>query len=181
MALDPDTLVSAMTFSARHHVGQTMPGPDALPYLLHLGSVAMEVVAALSAEPAEDGELSVLCAILHDTIEDTDATWSSVEAAFGAQVAHGVAALSKNPDLSKAEQMPDSLARIRARSHAVWKVKLADRICNLQPPPAHWSRDKCAGYLTQAGEILDQLGPSSPVLAERLRLRMAEYSVHWPA
>jgi (p)ppGpp synthase/HD superfamily hydrolase len=180
MPLNPDAVVAALTFAAKHHLGQTVSGPAGLPYLLHVGSVAMEVVAALSSEPAADAELSVLCAILHDSIEDTEVTHAVVAEAFGAAVADGVLALSKDPTLPKDQQMDDSLRRIRTQPKAVWKVKLADRVCNLQPPPPHWSRDRCAAYHEQAADILAQLGTASPVLAERLRARMSAYPSHWP-
>ena len=77
--------------------------------------------------------------------------------------------------------MADSLARIREQSHAVWKVKLADRITNLQRPPAHWTREKCMKYREEAREILAALGESSPVLAARLGDRIDNYAELMPA
>ena len=65
---------------------QNVPGTE-MPYVVHVASVAAEVIAALpttratSAEP----ELAVLCALLHDTIEDTATTHADVAAAFGAR------------------------------------------------------------------------------------------------
>jgi hypothetical protein len=37
----------------------------------------------------------------------------------------------RNNSLSKEQQMPDSLQRIRQQPKEVWLVKMADRICNL--------------------------------------------------
>jgi (p)ppGpp synthase/HD superfamily hydrolase len=54
-------------------------------------------------------------------------------------------------------------------------VKLADRICNLQPPPAHWSPERVAAYRTEAQLILETLGDASPHLAERLRGKITNY------
>ena len=155
--------------------GQTFPGTP-LPYLLHLTQVAAEVQTALLSEPAEDGELSVLCAILHDTLEDTPITRKEVVAAFGEAVAAGVTALTKAPGLPKPAAMADSLVRIRMQPMAVWKVKLADRITNLQAPPYYWSHAKALRYQAEAGTILTALSDASPVLAARLAVRIALYT-----
>ncbi len=169
-----DRYTAASRFAAEAHFGQQLPGSE-LPYLLHVTDVAMEVLAALRAEPNHDEELAVLCALLHDTIEDTAVTYEQVEATFGATVAAGVQALSKNPALPKAEQMPDSLRRIREQPQAVWLVKLADRIVNLQQPPAYWQPQKIAAYRAEAGVILAALGAASPFLAARLAAKIEVY------
>jgi len=166
--------LSALRFAAEAHRGQTVPGTD-LPYLMHVTSVAMETMAACNAEAALDGDLAVLCALLHDTIEDAGVSAAALAAQFGVPVADGVAALSKRPDLPKELRMHDSLTRIRAQPHAVWAVKLADRITNLQPPPAHWTQAKIAGYRDEAGEILAALGAASPFLAARLTAKIETY------
>jgi (p)ppGpp synthase/HD superfamily hydrolase len=120
----------------------------------------------------------VQCALLHDVIEDTEVSYAQVAETFGTEVAEGVSALSKNPDLEKSQQMADSLQRIRQQPKAVWMVKLADRICNLQPPPHYWTREKCARYREEAHVILNALGEASPYLAERLRIKIADYAVY---
>ena len=42
--------------------------------------VSMEVMAALDEEPKADGDLAVQCALLHDTLEDTDITYDTLSA-----------------------------------------------------------------------------------------------------
>jgi (p)ppGpp synthase/HD superfamily hydrolase len=174
IAWSSETVTRALRFAAEAHNAQKVPGTK-LPYLLHLGQVMTEVAAALQVEPADDGELSILCAVLHDTVEDTAVTVEEVAARFGDRVAAGVSALSKDSELPKPQRMPDSLRRIRLQSHAVWKVKLADRITNLQSPPSHWTRTKAMAYREEAGTILEALGDSSPVLAARIRAKIEAY------
>ncbi len=53
-------------------------------------------------------------------------------------------------------------------------VKLADRIVNLQPPPGHWTREKRAASLDEAGLILARLGEASQSLAGRLGQKMRD-------
>ncbi len=172
MSFSTDRYVAALRFAGVRHGAQRMPRPD-VPYVVHVATVAAEVIAAL---PAGDPDLAIACALLHDTIEDTATSRAEVEAAFGAAVADGVQALSKDPALPKADQMADSLRRIRAQPHEVWMVKLADRITNLAPPPSYWTADKKRRYRDEAYEIADALGAASPALLARLRARADAYA-----
>jgi (p)ppGpp synthase/HD superfamily hydrolase len=167
----------AARFAAEAHQRQTVPGTE-LPYLLHLTLVAMEVIVSLAEEPGVDGDLAVQCALLHDCIEDAGVSAEQVREEFGPAVAAGVDALSKREAVPKAERMADSLARIRQQPREVWRVKLADRICNLERPPHYWTKEKCRAYRMEAEEILAALGDASPYLAERLRKKIEAYRVH---
>lgn len=173
-AFDPHEYTRALLFAARAHAGQTVPG-STLPYLTHVVTVAAEVIAALTVERFEHPNLAVLCALLHDTVEDTDVTREQVAAEFGEAVAAGVMALSKDSKLPKAERMPDSLTRIKAQPREVWAVKLADRITNLSEPPHYWRADKRARYRDEAGRIRAALGDASPYLAARIADRIDAY------
>ncbi|MEM9487491.1 MAG: HD domain-containing protein [Myxococcota bacterium] len=174
----PESYLAAYNFAARAHVGQTVPGSDGLPYLVHLGTVCMEVMNALVRETCENPDLAIQCALLHDTVEDTAVTHDDLVARFGHAVADGVRALSKDPALPKAERMADSLRRIREQPGEVWMVKLADRITNLQPPPVHWTGDRRRRYRDEAMLIVDRLGSASPVLKSRLCDKIAAYQAH---
>lgn len=171
---DRDLYIKACRFAAQAHQGQLVPG-GSLPYLLHLNLVSMEILAALSAEPGYDGDLAVPCALLHDTIEDTDTSYEQIASLFGIRVADGVAALSKNPALEKSQQLADSLHRIKGQPIEIWMVKLADRITNLQPPPIHWTSAKIVKYRDEAIEIHTHLQAASPFLALRLAAKIQKY------
>lgn len=164
----------AWRFASRAHAGQNIPGRD-LPYLVHLGAVAMEVTVAHQLVSFERPTLAIQCALLHDVLEDTQAAAEEVEALFGADVLAGIRALSKDPALPKATAMADSLARIRAQPREVWAVKLADRITNLAAPPSSWQADKIERYKQEATLILAELGGAHEPLAARLAFRIAAY------
>jgi (p)ppGpp synthase/HD superfamily hydrolase len=172
-----DLYIRGFQFAANAHQGQTVPGSP-LPYITHISLVTMEVIAALQAEDRIDGNLAVLCALLHDVIEDTPTTFVDVQEAFGEDVARGVLALTKDPNLTKAEAMVDSLRRIQEQPTAVWMVKLADRITNLLPPPYYWNREKIAAYQEEARQIHAALGDASPFLRARLEQKITHYSVY---
>jgi guanosine-3',5'-bis(diphosphate) 3'-pyrophosphohydrolase len=74
--------------------------------------------------------------------------------------------------------MHDSLKRLKLTVREVQLVKLADRITNLEPPPAHWTLEKKKGYLLEAKTIAEALGASSAFLLARLNLKMSEYEVY---
>ncbi|HLJ55351.1 MAG TPA: HD domain-containing protein [Chthonomonadaceae bacterium] len=169
-----DTYLKAYLFAANAHLGQLVPGTE-ISYLMHLSIVAMEVIAALRHEPGHEEELAVQCALLHDVIEDTAVTFEQVATAFGPAVAAGVGALTKRKQASKAEAMADSLSRIRQQPREVWLVKLADRICNLQPPPHYWTSEKRIAYREEARQILEALGGASAYLAARLAHKIDAY------
>ncbi len=153
-----------------------MTGGD-YPYLVHVVSVACEVIAALA--PGIDGDLAVSCALLHDTLEDTPTTYAELVEHFGDPVAAGVRALSKDDALPKADRMADSLRRIRLQPREVWMVKLADRTTNLAPPPEQWSSDKRRAYQAEAHVIAEALAGASPILEARMRARIAAYSAYF--
>lgn len=179
MALHPDDLLAdawhdAWRFSAESHHGQRFPGTE-LPYSVHVASVAAETLLALEGAPMSDRLLALRCALLHDVLEDTAVPAEVIGARFGEAVLAGVRALSKDAALPKELRMADSLRRIRAQPPSVWCVKLADRITNLEAPPAYWSDEKVAAYRVEAGEILAALGDASERLSSRLRRRIAAY------
>lgn len=173
----PERYVQAMRFSAERHAAQKVPGTE-LPYLVHVVSVAAEVIAVLPATKLADPDLAVTCALLHDTVEDTETTLAEITERFGPAVAAGVAALSKDGELPKDEKMADSLRRIKAQPPEVAVVKLADRTTNLAPPPHYWTKEKCRAYRAEAIAIADALGYASAALEARLRARIEAYQAY---
>jgi (p)ppGpp synthase/HD superfamily hydrolase len=168
--------IKALHKASQAHQGQKIPGSE-ISYIQHLSFVSMEVIAALNIESFHDGNLAIQCAILHDTIEDTNLTFEQIKIEFGAAVANGVLALTKNSDLEKSLQMPDSLKRIKQQPPEIWMVKLADRITNLQAPPNHWQKNKIIRYRAEAIEIHENLKDASPFLAARLAIKIQDYKM----
>ena len=169
-----DLYMRAWHFASGRHIEQKMSGSE-LPYITHVGAVAMEVLATIAVEDFASPDLAVACALLHDTIEDTATTADEIATEFGAAVAAGVLALSKDKNVPKDGQMADSLRRIHLQPREIWLVKLADRTVNMEPAPATWSVEKRRTYQGQATTILEQLGSASPTLSARLREKIARY------
>lgn len=75
----------ALRFAVDAHAGQV--DKAGYPYIFHPVGVAAAV--------ADEGEIAMCVALLHDVVEDTDVTIDEIEAAFGPEVAGPVALLTK--------------------------------------------------------------------------------------
>lgn len=174
MSWDQDLFKLTLDFAAKAHGAQKVPGSGA-PYVVHLTKVCSEILAV--ADGSFDVDFAMQCALLHDSMEDAGVTFDALEAQFGAMVAHGVAALTKNDALPKEEKMADSLRRIALEPREVQMVKLADRITNLEPAPPEWSMEKRQKYQQEALEIHRALRSAHEGLAQRLEEKIDDYEV----
>ena len=173
-----DLRQKAWRFAVTRHQGQVYPTTD-LPYTFHIGAVLIELSGGLGS--GADRDLAMACACLHDILEDTPTRYDEIAEKFGLSVADGVLALTKNRDMhSRAGRLRDSIERIRQQPRAVWAVKLADRIANLEALPKVWTRWRCMHYVASSRLILRELGGASSFLAQRLagKIRMWESAVN---
>lgn len=172
MSWDQDLFKQALDFAAVAHGEQKVPGKP-YSYVVHLVKVATEVLCV--ADGSFDVDLALQCALLHDSVEDAGVKPEALKARFGERVAAGVQALTKDEAVPREGRMADSLRRIRLQPREVWMVKLADRITNLEPAPAHWSAEKKEKYRAEAREIHDALAGGHAGLASRLREKIDAY------
>lgn len=129
------TLEAAIDYAQQKHQGQTrISGED---YITHPLSVAAILI---------DWQLdidSVLAAVLHDTVEDTDSTTPEIEQQFGSDVAFLVDGVTK---VSRARSGMDDISKYLPKTRdnlskflialsqdiRVLLIKLADRLHNLR-------------------------------------------------
>lgn len=169
-----DIYRKALLFAAKYHNSQKLTDSE-LPYLVHLTNVCMETIAVLQNQTNLNENLAIQCALLHDTLEDTEATFNMIVEHFGGHVADGVLALTKDTSLPKELRIKDSLNRIKKQPLEIWIVKMADRITNLQPPPSSWNKEKIRKYRNDAIFIYENLRNASPYLEKRLRKKISFY------
>ncbi|MFN0022631.1 MAG: RelA/SpoT family protein [Parvularculaceae bacterium] len=128
--VDEDLLNRAYVFSMVAHGGQTRKSGD--PYFIHPLAVA-GILADLKADPA-----TVVTALLHDVVEDTDVTVDDIAARFGDEIAHlvdGVTKLAKIELKSAASKQAENFRKLvmaMADDMRVLLVKLADRLHNMR-------------------------------------------------
>jgi GTP pyrophosphokinase len=74
----------------------------------------------------------VLAGLLHDVVEDTNATLNEVEGKFGRRVAELVGAMTVNEELESRERSRDSVMRCKRLGRDALMIKAADLIDNLR-------------------------------------------------
>ncbi|MEM9928592.1 MAG: HD domain-containing protein [Bacteroidota bacterium] len=165
----------AWQLAGEYHNGQLYG--DSLPYLYHLGQVYLNASIIAEQEPGLDLQLLYCCAILHDTLEDTELEAATITATFGPAVTAGVQALTKDASLpDKSTRMADSIARIKTQPREVAIVKLCDRISNLsRQPPSWWTKEKIGKYLEEGGLLAKELGDSCEPAKKLLLKRIKTY------
>ncbi len=127
---DEEALNRAYVFSMKAHGSQERASGD--PYFSHPLQVA-EILTRMKLDSA-----SIVTALLHDTVEDTDATLEQIEQLFGADIARlvdGVTKLSRielQSDHTKHAENFRKLVLAMSADIRVLLVKLADRLHNMQ-------------------------------------------------
>lgn len=128
--VDVAWLEKAYHFAYDAHEGQQRLSGE--PYIVHPVAVAQ-----ILADMQLDAD-SVVAALLHDTVEDTDYTAEDIAKTFSPQVAElveGVTKLGRIPYSSQEEQQVENLRKMfmaMARDIRVILIKLADRLHNMR-------------------------------------------------
>ena len=128
--LDTKRLFDAFTYADTEHHGQLRKSGE--PYIIHPLAVA-DIVADLGLDVD-----SVIAALLHDCIEDTDATHEEIAKKFGKSVAElveGVTKLTRVQYVSKEEEQMENLRKmLMAMAHdiRVILIKICDRLHNMR-------------------------------------------------
>ena len=128
--LNPETLTKAYEFALKAH--RTQKRDEGVPYIIHPVAVA-DILSDLKLDSA-----TIATGLLHDTIEDTHATYDTIKEEFGKEVADlvdGVTKISqfqkKAGENSKAENFR-KLILATSKDIRVLLVKIADRLHNMR-------------------------------------------------
>ena len=122
---------AAFRYAAAHHGAQKRK--DGSPFVTHPIAVAQIVAEELHL----DSE-SIIAALLHDCIEDTDATYDDIAKRFSPTVAdlvEGVSKLTRVHYTSKEEEQMENLRKMlmaMAKDIRVILIKIADRTHNMR-------------------------------------------------
>ncbi len=128
--VDEQLLNKAYVYAMQKHGAQKRASGD--PYFNH----PLEVAAILTELKLDDASIAV--ALLHDTIEDTDATRAEIDQMFGAEIGAIVDGLTKIERLnlvSREEAQAENLRKLLlaiSKDVRVLLVKLADRLHNMR-------------------------------------------------
>ena len=125
-----DLLRDAFAFGAEMHEGQFRHSGE--PYFTH----PVAVTCILAEQQMDDATL--VTALLHDTIEDTKASYAEVEKRFGREIADLVDGVTKLTNLQLTSTQTKQAENFRklfmatSRDLRVTLVKLADRLHNMR-------------------------------------------------
>ena len=127
---DISLIRKAWEFCVSHHKGQTRASGE--PYIVHPFEVA-EVLVEMKLDAT-----AVAAALLHDAVEDTQATSEEIGDKFGDQVAHIVEGVTKIDKIQFANREDRQAENVRKMLLAmvsdvrVVLIKLADRLHNMR-------------------------------------------------
>jgi hypothetical protein len=133
------------------------------PYEVHL-----KAVAGIVAEVSEDPEM-IAAAWLHDTVEDTPATFQDIELEFGPGVAQLVAEVtdvSRTADGNRAVRKALDRAHLARASRRGQTIKLADLIDNCRDICQH-DEHFARVYAIEMAALLEVLGEGDATLYAR--------------
>ncbi len=172
--LNTKTLTKAYNFALDAHKNQKRISGD--PYVIHPVAVA-NILTELRLDSA-----TIVTGLLHDTIEDTKATYESVLKEFGKEVADLVDGVTKISALeekavqnSKAENFR-KLILATSKDIRVLLVKLADRLHNMRTLKAFESNEKKERIAKETMEIYAPLADRMGMNAIRDELEDLSFS-----
>ncbi len=152
--MNPTHLLKAISFAADKHRRQRRKDAEASPYINH----PIAVATVLASEGDVSDEATLLAAVLHDTVEDTQTTFVELEEHFGPEVAGLVRELTDDKSIEKKERKRLQIEHARESSIRAKQVKIADEICNVRDitvsPPADWPLQRRREYLTWSQKVV---------------------------
>ena len=161
MPYDVERIADAYGLACEAHRGQLRLSGD--PYVTHPVEVAVILIdLGLDTD-------SLIAALLHDVVEDTEVTLEQIQKKFGPDVAvlvDGVTKLGRIPYSSREEQQAENIRKMllaMAKDIRVIIIKLADRLHNMRTSYA-WPAQK---QLDKSLETMEIYAP----LAHRLGIR----------
>ena len=147
-------LTKAIDYATEKHQGQKRKNSKKEDYIVH----PIEVMHLLKDYGVSD-EVTLVAAVLHDTIEDTSATYEEIMEFFGKEVADVVLEVSDDKSLLKLTRKKFQLSEISKKSFAARMIKIGDKLSNsvelLIDPPVGWSSIEINGYILWSEKICD--------------------------
>jgi GTP diphosphokinase / guanosine-3',5'-bis(diphosphate) 3'-diphosphatase len=173
-------ILHAVKFAADKHRHQRRKGTEELPYINH----PVEVAEMLWTRGGVRDISIIVAAMLHDTIEDTDATPEEIGRRFGEDVLSLVLEVSDDKSLPKAVRKQLQIEHAPHISKGAKQIKMADKIMNIRDithaPPVDWSLERRAEYLEWSDRVLGGLRGANKELEEYYDecMRVAKSKLH---
>jgi guanosine-3',5'-bis(diphosphate) 3'-pyrophosphohydrolase len=154
IALAIPALMEATLFAADKHRGQKRKDAQKTPYINH----PIYVVNLMAGVGGITDIEALQAGMLHDTVEDTDATPEEIETRFGYTVRSLVMEVTDDKSLEKQERKRIQIEKAPRLSPRAKIIKLADKIANLTDliasPPAHWPLERRQQYVAWSTKVI---------------------------
>ena len=171
---DVTLLLTALKFSAEKHRHQRRKDQETSPYINH----PIQVAELLWQQGGIRDIVTIVGALLHDTLEDTNATPEEINKLFGAEVLTLVQEVTDDKSLPKPQRKRLQIELASYKSIRAKQVKLADKICNVYDitysPPQAWSLDRRQEYLEWSEQVVAGLRGINPLLESYYDTILAE-------
>jgi (p)ppGpp synthase/HD superfamily hydrolase len=126
-AAESELIGKALEMAEQAHAGQTRNGSGGMAYIHHPIAVA-ELLAAHGFD-----ESAIAAALLHDVVEDSDASVEDVAARFGEPVARLVGALTEDESIEPFERRKDDHRRhVEQTGGDALAIYAADKLSNIR-------------------------------------------------
>lgn len=126
-------LERAIVFAVNCHAGQYRKGSTA-PYILH-PLEALSVLRSMNASPA-----LMTAGVLHDTVEDTEATLRAVQREFGMEIANLILSNTEDKSHSWMERKEHTINAIATATREERMLLMADKVANLRTMAEDYGR-----------------------------------------
>ncbi len=121
-------LFKALNYAAEQHKSQRRKGMESVPYINHPIKVTTIITQFI---PNASDEL-IAASILHDVVEDTDATVDDIKNKFGETIASIVQEVTDDKSLSKAESRRKQIENAPKLSYNAKIIRICDKIANVR-------------------------------------------------
>jgi GTP diphosphokinase / guanosine-3',5'-bis(diphosphate) 3'-diphosphatase len=157
-------ILQAIKFAADKHQYQRRKNQELTPYINH----PLAVMETLWRVGQVRHVPTLVAAVLHDTIEDTDTTPEEIEFLFGAEVLALVQEVSDDKNLPKGTRKQLQIEHAAHLSAQAKVIKIADKLHNIydvsHAPPAAWPQERIHDYLEWAEKVVAGLRGVNPAL-----------------
>ena len=167
-------ILKAFLFAAEKHNEQRRKDTKASPYINHLIGVTETL---WTVGDVRDVNLLV-AAILHDTLEDTEATADEIKNQFGEEVLSLVLEVTDDKSLPKQTRKQLQVEHAPHKSGKAKLLKIADKINNIRDiiksPPDSWPLERRQEYLLWSEKVVAGLRGGSTKLEDQYDELLAE-------
>uniref|UniRef100_A0A0A9XSU8 Guanosine-3',5'-bis(diphosphate) 3'-pyrophosphohydrolase MESH1 n=1 Tax=Lygus hesperus TaxID=30085 RepID=A0A0A9XSU8_LYGHE len=168
-------IIKCANFCAVKHQSQRRKNKDQTPYINHPIGVAY----ILTEEAGVSDPDVIMAALLHDTVEDTDTTFSEIETLFGANIKSIVEEVTDDKSLPKMTRKQLQIDHAPTSSHQAKLVKLADKLYNLRDlhreTPVGWTPERVKEYFIWASQVVEGLRGTNKTLEDKLDNILSEH------